>query len=86
MATHYGAPVHGRRVDTDVASTMEARSIGGGQTVALIAVQGDLASPSLESVKSAFARVEGVTEGAAVKLAIAAPPPPYASGVPGEHS
>lgn len=81
MATQYGALVHGRRVDTDVASTVEAGSLAGGRIVALIAVQGDLASPSLESVKGAFARVAGVTDGTAVTLARAAPPPPYASGV-----
>lgn len=81
MGTQYGAMVHGRRVDTDVASTVEARSIEGGRVVALVAVQGDLASPSLESVKGAFARVMRVTDGAAITLAAAAPPPPYASGV-----
>lgn len=81
MATQYGALVHGRRVDTDVASTVEARSLEGSRVVALIAVQGDLAGPSLESVKGAFARVTQVTEGAAVKLVTSAPPPPYAAGV-----
>lgn len=81
MGTQYGALVHGRRVDKDVASTVEARSIEGGRVVALIAVQGDLATPSLESVKGAFARVAHVTDGAARTLAGAAPPAPYASGV-----
>jgi hypothetical protein len=81
MATQYGALVHGRRVDTDVASTVEVGSLAGGSIVALIAVQGDLASPSLESVKGAFARVAGLADGTAVTLARAAPPPPYASGV-----
>jgi hypothetical protein len=81
MGTQYGAIVHGRRVDTDVASTVEARSVEGGRVVALISVQGDLATPSLESVKGAFARVARVTEGVAVTLAGSAPPPPYASGV-----
>ena len=81
MGTQYGAIVHGRRVDTDAASTVEARPVAGGSVVALIAVQGDLATPSLESVKGAFARVAGATDGAALTLARSAPPPPYASGV-----
>ena len=81
MGTQYGAMVHGRRVDTDVASTVEARSVADGRVVALIAVQGDLATPSLESVKGAFARVVRVADGAAMTLAKSAPPPPYASGV-----
>ena len=81
MGTQYGAIVHGRRVDTDVASTVEARSDEEGRVVALIAVQGDLATPSLESVKGAFARMARVTDAAAAMLAKAAPPPPYASGV-----
>lgn len=81
MGAQYGAIVHGRRVDRDVASTVEASSVEQGRVVALIAVQGDLATPSLESVKGAFARVTRVTDDAAAKLARAAPPPPYASGV-----
>ncbi len=81
MGTQYGAIVHGRRADTDVASTVEARAVEGGRIVALIAVQGTLATPSLESLKGAFAGVARVTDGAAVTLAAAAPPPPYASGV-----
>ncbi len=81
MGTQYGALVHGRRADKDVASTVEARSLDEGRVVALIAVQGDLATPSLESVKGALARVTRVTAGAAVTLATSAPPPPYASGV-----
>lgn len=81
MATQYGALVHGRRVDADVASTVEAGSTDAGRVVALIAVQGNLATPSLESVKGAFARVARVTDDTAAKLASAAPPPPYASGV-----
>lgn len=81
MGTQYGAIVHGRRVDTDVASTVEARSIEGGRVVVLVAVQGDLAGPSLESIKGALARVARVTDGAAGTLAASAPPPPYASGV-----
>ncbi|WP_143825692.1 hypothetical protein [Nannocystis exedens] len=81
MGTQYGAIVHGRRGDTDVTSTVEARSVEGGRSVALIAVQGTLATPSLESVKGALAGVTRVTEGAAATLAKAAPPPPYASGV-----
>lgn len=81
MGTQYGAIVHGRRVAADVASSVEARALAEGQLVALVAVQGDLATPSLECVKGAFARVEAVSERAAVTLATAAPPPPYASGV-----
>lgn len=73
----YGAVVHGRPGDS--ASTVEARTIDGGRVVALIAVQGDLATPSLESVKGAFVRLAQGTE--AGKLTGAAPPPPYASGV-----
>lgn len=81
MRTQYGAIVHGRRVDTDVASSVEARPNAEGRVVALVAVQGDLATPSLESVKGAFARAAQVNEGAAKTIAGSAPPPPYASGV-----
>lgn len=81
MGTQYGAIVHGRRAETDVASTVEARPIDGGRLVALVAVQGTIATPSLESVKGAFARVARAADGAARTLAAAAPPPPYASGV-----
>jgi len=81
MTTQYGALVHGRRVDTDVASTVETRSIEGGRVVALVAVQGDLATPSLESVKGAFARVARVSDGVAGTVATSAPPAPYAKGV-----
>jgi hypothetical protein len=81
MPTQYGAIVHGRRADTDVASTVEARPSDGGRFVALVALQGDLATPSLESVKGALARVASVTDAAASKVATSAPPPPYAKGV-----
>jgi len=73
----YGALVHGR--PADAASTVEARTLHGARVVALIAVHGDLATPSLESVKGELARLANGTE--AAKLAAAAPPPPYASGV-----
>jgi hypothetical protein len=73
----YGAVVHGR--PGSAASTVEARTLDGGRMIALIAVQGDLATPSLESVKGAFVRLAQGTE--AAKLTAAAPPPPYASGV-----
>lgn len=73
--------MHGRRADKDVASTVEARPLAAGPVVALIAVQGDLATPSLESVKGAFARAAQVTDAVALSLARSAPPPPYASGV-----
>lgn len=81
MGIQYGAVVHGRRVDKDVASSIEAGVIDGQPVVALVAVQGDLATPSLEGVKGAFARLARVGEGAAGALTRAAPPPPYASGV-----
>ena len=73
----YGAVVHGRQADA--VSTVEARTLGGARVVALIAVRGDLATPSLEAVKGALARLAHGTE--AAKLVAAAPPPPYASGV-----
>ena len=73
----YGAVVHGRMADA--VSTVEARTLGGARVVALIAVQGDLATPSLESVKGALAKLVDGTE--AIRLVAAAPPPPWASGV-----
>lgn len=73
----YGAVVHGHR--PDAASTVETRALDGARLVALIAVRGDLATPSLEAVKSALARLASGTD--AAKMAAAAPPPPYASGV-----
>ncbi len=73
--------MHGQRVDTDVAATVEASSLADGPLTVLLAVQGDLATPSLESVKTAFARVTTVTDDTAKKLTAAAPPHPYASGV-----
>lgn len=83
----YGAVVHGHR--PDAASTVETRTLDGARVVALIAVRGDLATPSLEAVKSALARVASGTD--AARMAAAAPPPPYASGVAvvllaGEHA
>lgn len=80
MATQYGAIVHGRRSDTDAASTVETHSVDEGRVVALVAVQGNLATPSLEGVKVAFARLARVTDGSAAALAAATPPPPYCSG------
>jgi hypothetical protein len=73
----YGAVVHGRQADA--AATVETRTLDGARVVALIAVQGDLATPSLESVKGALARLAHGNE--AAKLVAAAPPPPWASGV-----
>jgi len=73
----YGAVVHGP--PGNAASTVEARTLDGARVIALIAVEGDLATPSLESVKGALARLAHGTE--AAKLAAAAPPPPFASGV-----
>lgn len=77
----YGALVHGRRTDTDAAATVEARTLGSTRVVLLAAVQGDLATPALESVKSAFARLTALDDAAAGALVTAAPPPPYAAGV-----
>jgi hypothetical protein len=73
----YGAVVHGRQANA--VSTVEARTLGGARVVALIAVQGELATPSLESVKAALAKLVEGTE--ATRLVAAAPPPPWASGV-----
>jgi hypothetical protein len=73
----YGAVVHGRRANA--ASTVETRTLDGARVIALIAVHGDLATPSLEAVKGALARLAQGTE--ATRLVAAAPPPPYASGV-----
>lgn len=73
----YGAVVHGRQANA--ASTVEARTLEGARVVALIAVHGDLATPSLEAVKGALARLAHGNE--AAKLVAAAPPPPFASGV-----
>lgn len=80
MGTQYGAVVHGRRTAADVASTVETRAVEEGRVVALVAVQGDLATPSLEGVKGALARVARVADGTAATLAAATPPPPYCSG------
>ncbi|MDC0721290.1 hypothetical protein [Nannocystis bainbridge] len=80
MATQFGALVHGRRADTDAASSVEARSVEEGRVVALVAVQGNLATPSLEGIKGALARLARVSDGAAATLAAATPPPPYCSG------
>lgn len=76
----YGAVTSGRRDDTNACSTVEARTVGGARLILLAAVQGDLATPSLESVKDAFAKVAHADEAAAAKLASATPPPPYGSG------
>lgn len=73
----YGAVAHGRR--PNAASTVEARTLDGARVIALIAVQGDLATPSLESVKGELARLARGNDVA--RLLAAAPPPPYASGV-----
>lgn len=80
MGTQYGAIVHGRRADIDAASSVEARPAEAGRVVALVAVQGNLATPSLEGVKGAFARLARVSDGAAATLAAATPPAPYCSG------
>src|SRR5262249_40851668 len=73
----YGAVVHGR--PGSAASTVEARTLDGGRVIALIAVQGDLATPSRESVRGGLGRRAGGPE--AARLRAAAPPPPYALGV-----
>jgi hypothetical protein len=77
----YGAVTFGRRDDTGACSTVEARSVEGARLVLLAAVQGDLATPALESIKDAFAKVAHASEGAVAKLVAAAPPPPYGAGV-----
>lgn len=74
----YGALVNGPR---NASSTVEARNLAGGRLVLLLAVQGDLATPALESVKGAFAKVERADAAAAAKLVAAAPPAPYCEGV-----
>ncbi len=76
-SSSYGAVVHGRQANAG--ATVETRTLDGARVIALIAVQGDLATPSLEAVKGALARLAHGTE--AAKLVAAAPPPPYASGV-----
>jgi hypothetical protein len=73
----YGALVVGKRSGPDACSSVEAR----GQMVLLAAVEGDLATPALEGIKAALAKVTTADEAAAQRLAAAAPPPPYASGV-----
>ncbi len=82
MSTLYGALVVGLRSGPDACSTVEARTIEGARRIVLLAaVEGDLATPALESVKEALARVPQASESAAMMLISAAPPPPYASGV-----
>lgn len=77
----FGAVVHGRRSGADACSSVEARTVNGQRVIALIAVQGDLATPSLEGIKSAFAKLATVDEAALATLLKAVPPPPYAAGV-----
>jgi hypothetical protein len=81
----YGALAVGRRSGPDACSTVEARTVesaeGSSRLVLLVAIEGDLATPALEAVKGAFAKVIKAEESAALKLVSAAPPPPYASGV-----
>lgn len=85
MSMLYGALAVGRRSGPDACSTVEARTVEGAEgptrLVLLVAVEGDLATPALEAVKGAFAKVMKADEGQAIKLASAAPPSPYASGV-----
>ena len=82
---HYGAIVHGRRSGADVCSSVEARTLfalgAAERVVMLAAVQGDLATPALESIKSAFARLTEASAASASALVASAPPPPYAAGV-----
>jgi hypothetical protein len=78
----YGALAFGKRTGPDACSTVEARTVDGStRIVMLTAVQGDLATPALEAIKGALAKVAQADESAVKKLAAAAPPPPYASGV-----
>lgn len=85
MSILYGALAVGRRSGPDACSTVESRAVEGGEgpsrLVLLAAVEGDLATPALEAMKGAFAKVMKADEGAAIKLVSAAPPPPYASGI-----
>jgi hypothetical protein len=60
---------------------VEARTVEGKRVVMLAAVQGDLATPALESIKGAFARLVRTDESAAATLIAAAPPAPYAAGI-----
>ncbi len=53
----------------------------GGRVVALIAVQGNLATPRSRASRGPSHAWLKSTDGAAVTLAKSAPPPPYASGV-----
>lgn len=85
MSILYGALVVGRRSGPDACSTVEARTVdgdeGSSRLVLLAAIEGDLATPALEAVKGAFAKVSQADEGIARHLVSAAPPPPYASGI-----
>ena len=78
----YGALALGNRIGPDACSTVEQRTVDGSpRIVMLAAVDGDLATPALEAIKGALAKVAQADETVAAKLAAAAPPPPYASGV-----
>ncbi len=78
----YGALTLGARSGPDACATVEARMIDGPtRVVMLAAVQGVLATPSLEGIKSALAKLSHADVAAAAKLAASAPPSPYASGV-----
>lgn len=76
-----GAVVHGRTKGADANATVEYRAVEGGRLTMLAALQGDLATPSIESVKAALARVVAADEAVAKRLVASAPPPPFASGV-----
>jgi hypothetical protein len=78
----YGALALGKRTGPDACSTVEARTVDGAERmVMLAAIQGDLATPTLEGIKGGLAKVARADESAVAKLAASAPPPPYASGV-----
>ena len=74
----YGALVNGPR---NASSTVEARTVASGRLVLLLGIQGDLATPALESIKGMFARVDRADVAAAARLVAAAPPAPYCEGV-----
>ena len=81
MRSLFGALTFGSRDGADACSTVESRTVDERRLYLLLAVTGDLATATLESVKGAFVKVASVDAAAAAKLVAAAPPPPYAAGV-----
>jgi hypothetical protein len=81
MQKRYGAIIHGRQATYDANATVEFRTAGVTQFTLLCAVQGDLATASIESIKGALSKTDRADEDAAKRLVSSAPPPPFASGV-----